>query len=131
MPAPGGALAAVAVGKKIYVVGGAGIPKGMQLPDGLSGGGPVDLLGTTEVLDTDTNTWTSVAPMPTPRNHHSVAYVEGKIYAIGGPAGSGVCERKATAHRERRSPRVTPHTPAPGQATSRPQPRARSAAVPR
>jgi N-acetylneuraminic acid mutarotase len=88
MPTPRGALAAVAVGKKIYVVGGAGIPKGMQLPDGLSGGGPVDLLGTTEVLDTDTNTWTSVAPMPTPRNHHSVAYAEGKIYAIGGRVGS-------------------------------------------
>ena len=81
MPTPRGALAAVAVGKKIYVVGGAGIPKGMQLPDGLSGGGPVDLLGTTEVLDTDTNTWTSVTPMPTPRNHHSVAYADGKIYA--------------------------------------------------
>jgi len=88
MPTPRGALAAVAVGKKIYVVGGASIPKGMQLPDGLSGGGPVDLLGTTEVLDTDTNMWMSVAPMPTPRNHHSVAYVEGKIYAIGGRVGS-------------------------------------------
>lgn len=43
MPTTRGALAAVAVGKKIYVSGGAGIPQGMQLPDGLVGGGPVDL----------------------------------------------------------------------------------------
>jgi N-acetylneuraminic acid mutarotase len=43
MPTTRGALAAVAVGQKIYVNGGAGIPQGMQLPDGLVGGGPVDL----------------------------------------------------------------------------------------
>ena len=39
MPTPRGALAAVAVGKKIYVSGGAKIPTGVNLPDGLSGGG--------------------------------------------------------------------------------------------
>jgi N-acetylneuraminic acid mutarotase len=88
MPTPRGALAAVAVGKKIYVIGGANIPKGMQLPDGLQGGGPVELVGTNEVFDTETNTWSSLEPMPTPRNHHSVAFVDGKIYAIGGRVGS-------------------------------------------
>jgi len=72
MPTTRGALAAVAVGKKIYVSGGAGIPQGMQLPDGLVGGGPVDLYGTLEVFDTDTNAWSKLAPMPTPRNHHSI-----------------------------------------------------------
>jgi N-acetylneuraminic acid mutarotase len=87
MPTARGALAAVAVDKKIYVIGGAAIPKGMQLPDGLQGGGPVELVGTTEVFDTATNTWSSLEPMPTPRNHHSVAYVDGKIYAIGGRVG--------------------------------------------
>src|SRR5260370_2138499 len=60
----------------------------MQLPDGIVGGGPVDLYSTLEVFDTDTNTWTKLAPMPTPRNHHSVAYADGKIYAIGGRVGS-------------------------------------------
>jgi N-acetylneuraminic acid mutarotase len=88
MPTARGALAAVAVGKKIYVIGGATIPTGTQLPDGLQGGGPIELVGSTEVLDTDTNTWTRLAPMPTPRNHHSVAFVDGKIYAIGGRVGS-------------------------------------------
>src|SRR5260370_12148219 len=84
MPTTRGALAAVAVGQKIYVNGGAGIPQGMQLPDGLVGGGLVDLYSTLEVFDTDTNTWTKLAPMPTPRNHHSIAYVDGKLYAIAG-----------------------------------------------
>jgi len=88
MPTARGALAAVAVDKKIYVVGGAGIPQGAQLPDGLTPGGAVELLGTTEVFDTDTNKWSTLAPMPTPRNHHSIAYVDGKIYAIGGRVGS-------------------------------------------
>ena len=88
MPTARGALAAVAVGKKIYVMGGGAIPKGKQLPDGLLPGGDVELLGTTEVFDTETNAWSSLASMPTPRNHHSVAYADGKIYAIGGRVGS-------------------------------------------
>jgi N-acetylneuraminic acid mutarotase len=88
MPTARGALAAVAVDKKIYVIGGAGIPKGAQLPDGLTPGGAVELLGTTEVFDTETNSWSALASMPTPRNHHSVAYAGGKIYAIGGRVGS-------------------------------------------
>src|SRR5260370_1138603 len=69
-------------------MGGGAIPKGKQLPDGLLPGGDVELLGTTEVFDTDTNTWSSLASMPTPRNHHSVTYADGKIYAIGGRVGS-------------------------------------------
>jgi len=88
MPTARGALAAVAVGNKIYVIGGGTIPKGKQLPNGLTPGGDVELLGTMEVLDTDTNTWSTLAPMPTPRNHHSVVYADGKIYAIGGRVGS-------------------------------------------
>jgi N-acetylneuraminic acid mutarotase len=88
MPTARGALAAVAVGKKIYVIGGANIPSGTQLPDGLTPGGSVELLGTNEVFDTETNKWSTLAPMPTPRNHHSIANVEGKIYAIGGRVGS-------------------------------------------
>ncbi len=59
MPTARGALAAVAVGKKIYVIGGGTIPKGKELPNGLTPGGDVELLGTMEVLDTDTNTWSS------------------------------------------------------------------------
>jgi N-acetylneuraminic acid mutarotase len=88
MPTARGALAAVAVGNKIYVNGGARIPTGMDLPDGLSGGGPVDLLATMEVFDTETGIWSTRAPMLTPRNHHGLAYADGKIYAIGGRVGS-------------------------------------------
>lgn len=88
MPTPRGALTAVAVGPKIYVIGGARIPEGTAMPDGLYGGGPTGLLGTNEVFDTATQQWKTLRPMPTPRNHHSVAYVDGKIYAIGGRVGS-------------------------------------------
>jgi hypothetical protein len=45
MPTPRGALAAVAVDNKIYVIGGAKIPAGMDLRDGLTPRGPIELLG--------------------------------------------------------------------------------------
>src|SRR6266568_2675541 len=80
--------AAVAVGKKIYVSGGAKIPTGVNLPDGLSGGGPVELFGTLEMFDTEANAWKQMKPMSLPRNHHSVAYADGRIYAVGGRVGS-------------------------------------------
>ena len=88
MSTPRGALAAVAVGTKVYVVGGARIPEGADLPNGLYGGGPTELLGTNEVFDTATNRWSLLSPMPTPRNHHALAAIDGKIYAIGGRVGS-------------------------------------------
>ena len=62
--------------------------RGAHMPDGLYGGGPIELLGTNEVLDTETNTWSTAAAMPTPRNHHALAVIDGKIYAIGGRIGS-------------------------------------------
>jgi N-acetylneuraminic acid mutarotase len=88
MPTPRGALAATAVGNKIYVVGGAKIPSGIRLPDGLSARSPVEILGTTEMFDTETNAWTALQPMTLPRNHLDTAYLDGKIYALGGSVGS-------------------------------------------
>jgi N-acetylneuraminic acid mutarotase len=88
MPTPRGALAAVAVGTNIYVVGGAKIPAGMELADGLNPGGPVEILGTMEMFDTENKSWTLLRPMRLPRNHHDVAYLDGKIYVIGGTVGS-------------------------------------------
>ena len=88
MPTPRGALSAVAVGTKIYVVGGAKIPVGANLPDGLSGGSAVELLGALEMFDTETNTWKQLKPMSLPRNHQDVVHVEGKLYVIGGRVGS-------------------------------------------
>ena len=88
MPTPRGALAAVAVGTKVYVVGGAKIPEGVNAPTGLIPGGPAELVGTLEVYDTVANTWKSLRSMSLPRNHHSVEYLDGKLYAMGGRVGS-------------------------------------------
>jgi N-acetylneuraminic acid mutarotase len=88
MPTSRGAQAAVAVDSKIYVVGGAKIPSGVELPDGLNPGGPIEILGTTEMFDTEKNNWTTLKPMTLPRNHHDVAYLDGKLYVIGWTVGS-------------------------------------------
>jgi N-acetylneuraminic acid mutarotase len=88
MPTPRGAQAAVAVDNKIYVVGGAKLPAGVDLPDGLNPGGPVEILGTMEMFDAEKNSWTTLRPMTLPRNHHDVAYLDGKLYVIGGTVGS-------------------------------------------
>lgn len=88
MPTGRGALAAVAVGNKIYVVGGAKIPSGVRLPNGLSARSPVEILATTEMFDTEKKTWTALRPMTLARNHHDVAYLDGKLYAVGGAVGS-------------------------------------------
>ncbi len=88
MPTARGALAVTAAPDgKIYVVGGARIPDNAKI-DALTPGGPVELLGTIEVFDTKTQTWSSRRPMPTPRNHMDASYVDGKIYVIGGRVGS-------------------------------------------
>jgi N-acetylneuraminic acid mutarotase len=87
MPTPRGALAATVADGKIYAIGGARIPDGAKI-EALSGGGPVELLGTVEVFDTRTNTWSTLRSMPTPRNHMDASHVDGRIYVIGGRVGS-------------------------------------------
>src|SRR5258708_7503447 len=52
MPTPRGALAAEAVGSKIYVIGGARLPRRLHTPDRLYGGGPARPLGTQPELCT-------------------------------------------------------------------------------
>lgn len=89
MPTPRGAGQAVALGGKLYVLGGAmsdkpgapGAPIGLGSPDQL-------VVGTVEAYDPATNTWQTRAPMPTPRNHFLAAAVGGKIYAVDGRTGS-------------------------------------------
>ena len=88
MPTPRGAHAAAVVGNKIYLVGGAKIPSGKDLPDGLTPRGPIELLATVEMFDTENSSWTTLKPMGLPRNHHDVAYLDGKLYVIGGSVGS-------------------------------------------
>lgn len=70
MPTPRGALAAVALGGKIYAVG------GKDRTD----------TGALEVYDPAADTWQRLRPMPTPRNHIAAEAVDGKIYVFGGRA---------------------------------------------
>ncbi|HET7842359.1 MAG TPA: kelch repeat-containing protein [Terriglobia bacterium] len=70
MPTPRDSTAAVAVGERLYVIGGDNICLGM--------------LSTVEVYDPITDTWTTKAPMPTPRSGLAAAVVDGIVYAIGG-----------------------------------------------
>jgi N-acetylneuraminic acid mutarotase len=88
MPTPRGAGQAVAVGGKIYVIGGANSNQPGHLDAPLMPRDAQTVVGTVEAYDPAINTWESRAPMPTPRNHYLAAAVGGKIYAIDGRIGS-------------------------------------------
>ena len=49
----------------------------------MSGGGVV---GTNEVYDPATDSWTSLAPMPTPREHLAAAVIGDRVFVAGGRA---------------------------------------------
>jgi len=61
---------------KIYVIGG---EKGIE--DGWPG------LNSVEMYDPATDSWTPMAPMPTPRRGHSSSVLDQKIYVMGGTVG--------------------------------------------
>ena len=65
------APAAVAIGNRIYVIG--GFKTVTNVP-------------TSEVLvyDVGTHTWSTAAPLPAPRGGHAAAVLDGKIHVIGG-----------------------------------------------
>jgi N-acetylneuraminic acid mutarotase len=86
LPTPRGALSATAVGTKIYAIGGAKNPS-YSTPE-LRPAVPVENVATNEVLDIATNSWSSLAPMLTARNHHGAALINGRIYVVGGRIGS-------------------------------------------
>lgn len=74
MPTARSALGVAALNGKIYAIGGGDTEwpyRGMPL-------------STVEVYDPSSNSWTTGAPMPTPRGTRNLAVVNGKIYAIGG-----------------------------------------------
>lgn len=72
MPTPRYELAAVAVGRRIYAIGGDG------------GDGPVR---TVEVYDTRTRTWSAGPPLPKARSSLRAVLLGSRIYAVGGLAG--------------------------------------------
>jgi hypothetical protein len=89
MPTTRGALAAVAVGKKIYVSGGAGIPQGMHASRRPSRRWPGRPLRTLEVFDIDSNAWSKLAPIADPAQppqHHLCRW-----QAVLPSAGGGSC----------------------------------------
>jgi N-acetylneuraminic acid mutarotase len=68
------------LGGKIHVVGGL-----TTFENGMG----TRVTGMNQVYDPKTSTWEQKTPMPTARNHHFSAVVNGKIYMIGGRLGSG------------------------------------------
>src|SRR5207245_1151535 len=64
MPAPRSQGAAVAIGGRVYIVGGA---QGDRL------------VSPTYVYDTATDRWTTAAPLPTPRDHLAAAAIGGRV----------------------------------------------------
>jgi N-acetylneuraminic acid mutarotase len=69
MPAPRSQAAAVAIGSRIFVVGGA---QGDRL------------VSPTYVYETTTDRWTTAASIPTPRDHLAASALDGRVCAVGG-----------------------------------------------
>jgi hypothetical protein len=69
MPAPRSQGAAVAIGARVYIVGGT---QGDRL------------VSPTYVYDTAADRWATAAPLPTPRDHLAATAVDGRVCAIGG-----------------------------------------------
>jgi N-acetylneuraminic acid mutarotase len=80
MPTKRGGGFATELGGKIYVIGGSGYHPTQVEDVSISATVPHRTLNTNEVYDPATNTWTTRAPMSTPRNHLAGATVNGKIY---------------------------------------------------
>jgi N-acetylneuraminic acid mutarotase len=88
MPTARAGLGVAVVNGKIYAIG--GTTAGGQYPPDVSGGG---FVGTNEEYDPATDTWTTKASMPTPRDYFAIAAYQNKIYCIGGAIGFTVDER--------------------------------------
>jgi N-acetylneuraminic acid mutarotase len=87
MPTARAGLGVVAVNGKIYAIGGT-TASGTYPPDMFAGG----FVGTNEEYDPATNTWSTKASMPTPRDYFAIAAYQNKIYCIGGAIGFTVDE---------------------------------------
>ena len=81
MPTPRGGAHAAAVDGKIYVIG--GFTSSSHIPGNIGMDQRV-----VEEYDPKMDTWVQKQPMPTPRNHHTAAVMDGKIYVVGGRIGA-------------------------------------------
>src|SRR3989440_3194017 len=85
LPTKRGSPAAVALGDKIYVIGGAVTGPGQAA---VHPARPHTSVGTVEEYDPASNTWRQRAPMPTPRNHMVAGAINGKAYVASGRVGA-------------------------------------------
>lgn len=86
VPQARGSSSAIVVNGKIHLIGGATLPfemKNTNFHPSLNVS-----VGTHEVYDIASNSWSKRADLPTPRNHAAAGAINGKIYIVGGRAGS-------------------------------------------
>jgi N-acetylneuraminic acid mutarotase len=84
LPTARGALAAVVLNGRIHAIGGNAANAGSLNPAEHNIARDQSSVGTHEVYDPATNTWSRLAPMRTARNHLGAAVVDGNIHAVGG-----------------------------------------------
>ena len=85
LPHARGSANAAVVNGRIHVIGGATLPAGITGDFHPSRNVSV---GTHDVFDPAAGTWSRRTDLPTPRNHAAIGVVDGRIYVIGGRAGS-------------------------------------------
>ena len=87
MPLRRMAAAAVELGGKIYVMGGASPWRGLE-NESLNADQPHRIVDANYMYDPAANSWTVRQTVPTPRTHMYAAAAAGKIYLIGGRVGT-------------------------------------------
>lgn len=115
MPTPRGALAVVVLDGKIHAIGGNAADATSLDHEQHGVGDDASSVGTHEVYDPASDTWTQRTPMPTPRNHLGAAVANGRIHVVGGRVGG---DFTMTAH-EVYDPATDVWTSAPALPTGR------------
>lgn len=90
LPTPRGALTAVVLDGRIHAIGGNAANASSLDHRDHGVGSDASSVGTHEVYDPASNTWTRRAPLPTPRNHLGAAVANGKIHVVGGRVGGNM-----------------------------------------
>ncbi len=86
LPQARGSASAAVVNGRVHVIGGATLPGGV--PAGNFHPSLNVSVATHDVYDIAAGSWSRKADLPTPRNHAAVGVVDGKVYVVGGRAGS-------------------------------------------
>ena len=95
MPTPRGSIAIAVIDGLVHAIGGTVMDDDHAHEHDNPAAGDDPSVGTHEVYDPATDSWSRRAPMPTPRNHHGAAVVDGRIHVLAGRVGD---EFELTAH---------------------------------